>query len=780
MKKRSQKLLALLLTTGLCVGMLSGCGGGAGEEPSQTTETNEPAQTTETEQPAETEQTAEPAQTDEAAETASDGTLVVTATGFENKFSPFFSANADDTNVQETTQLLLMGVDRVSNPVLKGIEGETREYNGTPYTYTGPADITVTENADGTVTYDVKLRDDIVFSDGTPVDIDDLIFTLYVLLDPSYDGSFTLYSAPFQGLEDYQGGMDTLLNLLLNAGRDNTDFTYWDEATQTAFWDALDNQAGPAFAQSIIDYCVANGYAAEGDIPAATAAWGYEANSAEEMYAAMCEAYDNDLVTMSETEMATSSLFELLDDYNTYNVGIETGESVDYIEGIQRIDDYNLRVVTSELDATMIYNFNIPVAPLHYYGDESQYDYENHKFGFPKGDLSIVKEKTTQPLGAGPYVFKEASNGVVYMEANPLYYKGEPKTKYLNYIETKEADMLNGIETGTCDLATPSYSTEVAAQIAELNGGDESLEGDVITTLLVDYRGYGYVGLSGDNVKVGNDPSSDASKNLRKAIATVISAYRDEGIDSYYGNTASVINYPISNTSWAAPQVTDDGYTVAYSVDVDGNPIYTSDMSAEEKYAAALEAALGYFEAAGYTVTDGKLTAAPDGAKLEYTVNIGGGGAGDHPTFLILKNAADAFESIGFTLTVNDLANASDLYASYQTGVAEMWCAAWQSSADPDMYQLYHSEGATNYYRINDADLDDLIMEARQSTDQTYRKGLYKAAMEIIMDWGVELPVYQRSEAYVVSTERVDVSSLPSDMTPYYSYMNEWENVVVK
>ena len=27
---------------------------------------------------------------------------------------------------------------------------------------------------------------------------------------------------------------------------------------------------------------------------------------------------------------------------------------------------------------------------------------------------------------------------------------------------------------------------------------------------------------------------------------------------------------------------------------------------------------------------------------------------------------------------------------------------------------------------------------------------MYKAAMEIIMDWGVELPVYQRSEAYVV------------------------------
>ncbi len=769
---KSKRILALLLALVMCCSMLYGCGG-SGETGGQQTETQEPAQA---EEPAQEEE--EPAA--EESEAAEDGTLVVTVQGFENKFSPFFSANADDTQVQEATQLFMMYVDRVSNPVLKGIEGETREYNGTSYTYTGPADITVTENEDGTVYYDATIRDDLVFSDGTPVDIDDFIFSLYVYLDPAYDGSATLYSAPILGLDKYLGGMDTLLNLLLDAGRDNTDFTYWDEATQTKFWDEIDNEAGPAFAQSIIDYCIANGYAEEGDEAGAAAAWGYEAANAQEMYAMMCEAYDNDLRTMSDTEMATSGLFELMSSYDTYNMGVETGESVDYIEGIQRVDDYSVRIVTSELDATMIYNFQIAISPLHYYGDESQYDYDNHKFGFPKGDLSIIKEKTVKPMGAGPYMFNEVSNGVVYMEANPNYYKGAPKTKYLNYIETKEADMLNGIATGTCDLANPSYSTEVAEQIAELNGGDPALEGSVITTELIDYRGYGYLGISADNVKVGDDPSSEASRDLRKAIATVIAAYRDEGIDSYYGNTASVINYPISNTSWAAPQVTDDGYTVAYSVDVDGNPLYTSDMSSEDKYAKALEAALGFFEAAGYTVEDGKLTAAPQGAKLEYTVNIGGGGAGDHPTFLILKNAADAFASIGFTLTVNDLANASDLYASYQSGVAELWCAAWQSTADPDMFQLYHSEGATNYYRINDEDLDTLIMDARESTDQTYRKGLYKAAMEIIMEWGVELPVYQRSDAYVVSTERVDISSLPSDMTPYYTWANELENLVVK
>ena len=754
---KSKKFLALLLGLVMCVGTFAGCGS------KEATET--------------------PAATEETAATEEAGTLVLSAQGFENKFSPFFAASADDQDVADFTQLYMMYSDRVANPILNGIEGETRSYNGTDYTYYGPADIVITENEDGTVYYDMTMRDDLVFSDGTPVDIDDFIFSLYVLLDPSYDGSSTLYSTPILGLEEYRTGMDTLFNLLCAAGRDNTDFTYWDEATQTAFWADVD-QAGEKFAQEIVDYCVAAGSAEEGDVATAASMWsldGLEADAtAADFFALMVEAYDGDLMTLSSTETAGSALTDLMNDYATYSVGIQTGESAANIEGIQRTGDYSVRIVASQLDATMIYQMAQPIAPLHYYGDEALYDYENNSFGFAKGDLSGVKEKTTKPMGAGPNKIVEVSIGVVRMEANEKYYQGEPKTKYVNLIETKEADMLNGISTGTIDIATPSYTTVLADQIAEINGGDTSLDGSVITTKLIDYRGYGYIGIAANNVKVGDDPASEESKALRKALGTVLAAYREEGVDSYYGDTASIINYPISNTSWAAPQVTDDGYTVAYSVDVEGNPIYTADMDTAAKYEAALNAALGYFEAAGYTVEDGKLTAAPAGAKLEYTVNIGAGGAGDHPSFLILKNAADAFAKIGLTLTVNDLANAADLYASYQTGAAELWCAAWQSSSDPDMYQLYHSEGSTNYYQLADEDLDTLIMDARQSTEQSYRKGLYKAAMEIIMDWGVEIPVYQRSDAYIVSTERVDVDSLPTDMTPYWNWKSELENIVVK
>lgn len=776
--KKCKKVLAVLLTLTMTFS-LAACGSdntdtpAADETPTDST-SNETTETPKTEDNTSTSSDTVP----------ENDTLVASVEqGLEGKFSPFFSLSANDTSIMEMTTVYVLESDRVGNPIMNGIEGETRSYNGTDYTYYTASDIVVTENADGTVYYDVTIRDDIQFTDGTTADIDDVIFGMYVYLDPTYDGNSTLFSTAIEGIEEYRSGMEPLYSLLIAAGEDNADFTYWDEATQKKFWETDFPAAQEGFAQAILDYCINNGYnSADDPVEVIAQNWGFtevpEGATVADFFDNMLEAYEGDYITLSDTENADgATIWSFLDE--SYMVGIETGSSAPNVTGIQRTGDYSMRVVTTKVDATMIYQLALPIAPMHYYGDESLYDYDNNSFGFPKGDLSSVKAKTTEPMGAGPYIFDSYSNGMVYMNANPNYFKGAPKIPHLNFMEAAEADKVTGITAGTMDITDPSYSTDVASQVADINGS-EDLDGSIITTRLIDYRGYGYVGLAANNIKVGNDPSSEESRNLRKAIATVIAAYRDEGVDSYYGSTASVINYPISNTSWAAPQVTDDGYQIAYSVDVDGNPIYTSGMSTEDKYAAALEAALGYLEAAGFTVEDGKVTAAPEGAKLEYQVNIGGGGAGDHPTFLILKNASDAFATIGMTLTVNDLANSSDLYASYQTGVAEMWCAAWQAASDPDMYQLYHSQGSTNYYQIADDDLDELIEAGRLSTDQTYRKGLYKAAMEIIMDWGVELPVYQRSECVMLSSERVNVDTLAKDMTPYWGWAAEIQNLEMK
>ena len=765
--KNTKQVLALAMAVAMAAGLLAGCGSSASSS---------------AESVASGEATSEAAATDTG---SSDGTLVLADTGFEGKFSPFFAASSADQHVIDLTNIALLGADRKGEMILKGIEGETREYNGTDYTYYGPADCEVTENADGTVTYAINMRDDLVFSDGTPITIDDVIFNLYVYMDPTYDGSATLYSMPIAGLDDYRNSMTTLSKLIAEAGEDNTDNSLFTAEQQKAFWDAV-NEGGTAFAQEIVDYCVSAGYAADSnDVATAASAWGFDGLAADatakDFFLAIAEKYDWNFASM-EAETAGSALSDLIpaDVYAYSTTGVATGADVDTVSGIVKTGDYSMTITTTELSNSMIYQLQLPIASLDYYGDRSLYDYDNHSYGFKKGDLSKVRSVTSAPMGAGVYTFNKYSDGVIYLDANPNYYEGEALIKHVNMKETQEADKITGVQAGTIDISDPSYSLEAANQIATINGGDSDLDGSVITTRLKDFRGYGYIALSAENVKVGNDPASEESKDLRKAIMTVIAAYRDEGINSYYGDTATIINYPMSNTSWAAPSVTDDGYKIAYSTDVDGNEIYTSDMSGDTKYAAALQAALGYFEAAGYTVENGQVTAAPAGAKMEYTVNIGASGNGDHPSFQVLTNAAAALKTIGFTLTVNDLANASDLYSSYQSGVAEGWVAAWQSTNDPDMYQLYDSNGSTNYYEINDADLDELIEAARQTTDQDARKAMYKEAMEIILDWGVELPVYQRSEATIFSSERVDTATIPNDMTPYWTYQSEINKIALK
>ena len=767
-----KRALALILSLVMCVGLFTACG--------------------------------EQKNPDGNGDESKDTPLVVGYSAFNQKFSPFFSETEYDQDVWVMTSLSMLNSDRQGQIIMKGIEGETHNYNGTDYTYYGPADCEIVQKDDGTVDYNFKMREDLVFSDGEKVTIDDVIFSMYVLCDPTYDGNSTLYAAPIQGMAAYRAGMTTLAKALAAAGRDNADFTYWTEEQQTKFWDNFDKGLVP-FAEGIVAACVEAGLNTEGEIAGAAANWGFDGLAEDATIQDFAMAIGNQygwVFSAMEKEVGNSDALSTMMDADVYNdyptTGVKTGESADSITGIKKTGDYSMTVTLDKVDATAIYQLGVTIAPLHYYGDPAQFDAANNKFGFPKGDLSSVRAKTTEPMGAGPYKFLKYEDGVVYFEANENYFMGAPKTKYLNFQQCmSDDDKLNGVITGTIDITDPTFSNDTVDAITKANNGS-GVDGDKITTDTVDNLGYGYLGMAAACVNVGGEPGSDASKNLRKAFATVFSVYRDVAIESYYGERASVINYPISNTSWAAPQPTDDGYKVAFSVDVNGNDIYTSGMSADERYAAALQAALGYFEAAGYTVTDGKLTAAPAGAKLEYELQIPADGSGDHPSFMMVSEAKKALETIGMNLIITDLSDSSGLWTGIDAHQVDMWCAAWNATVDPDMYQIYYSDvanckgdlstgknpyggpaqgGSNKMYCIADPELDNLIMTARESLDQSYRKTMYKACLDIVVDWAVEVPVYQRQNAIIFSTERVNMSTVTPDITTFYKWYSEIENI---
>ena len=758
-----KKALALILSLVMCVGLFAGCG-------QQNDANNDGNQ--------------------DQGSTAK--TLVVGTQNFDGKFSPFFYTNDYENQVMSMVFDALLGTDREGSVVLKGIEGDVRPYNGTDYTYYGVADCEIVENEDGTVDYNITLKPGVKFSDGTEMTIDDVIFSYYVLLDPTYDGVSTLYSIPIKGLDAYRSGMDSRMNLILAAGPDGYTATdFFTEDQYNTFWAAF-NAAGVKFTQEILDYVVAAGSATASDSVAAQAAnWGYElaeGATVEDFWKAIVAKYGYDISDNginAETAGTSISAFieaEIGDAFSDYTVGVQTGESAPNVAGIVKTGDYSMTVTLTEINATAIYQIPVTICPMHYYGETEKYDYDNNKFGFDKGDLSHVKSVTSAPVGSGPYTFESYSNGAVTLEKNAGYWKGEPKIDTIIWREMQDVDKIPGVVSGTIDITDPSYSKEAADQIKKANSNGE-ISGDVLQTDLVANLGYGYVGFNANRVKVGNGNGGDeASKNLRKAIATIIAVYRDVAVDSYYGEFANVINYPISDTSWAAPRVTDEGYKVAFSVDVNGNDIYTDGMSAEDKYAAAKQAALGYFEAAGYTVTDGKITAAPADARMDAEVMVGGSGTGDHPTFMALTLASDALKELGFNLIVSDMSNFSEMTNAINAGNADMFAMAWQATPDPDMFQIYHSQGGSNEksYWIKDAELDDLIMQARQSTDQTYRKTLYKECLDIVADWAVEIPVYQRQNCVIISAQRVNLDTVTPDITTYWQWYNDLELLDLK
>ena len=137
-----------------------------------------------------------------------------------------------------------------------------------------------------------------------------------------------------------------------------------------------------------------------------------------------------------------------------------------------------------------------------------------------------------------------------------------------------------------------------------------------------------------------------------------------------------------------------------------------------------------------------------------------------------IRNRED-LEKIGFDLVINDLSDSSVLWSATEGGTAEIWCAAWGSSIDPDMYQIYHSEGGSAYmYRINQKELDDMVMDARSTTDQAVRKAIYKEALDYIVDYAVEIPIYQRQQCSIYAMDRIDVdnSEMLHDQTTFYNF----------
>lgn len=475
------------------------------------------------------------------------------------------------------------------------------------------------------------------------------------------------------------------------------------------------------------------------------------------------------------------------------NISGITTHKVTNFNGKSLGEEYDvLSIKINDVDPKAIYNFAFTVAPMHYYsGTWNGKDYVaafdgKTEFGLEFGEIKFMNEvinapnKVGLPVGAGTYKASNATgsgnvtsdtffnNNMVYYERNPYFETlgsgiSNAKIKYVRYKVVESDQIINALTNGDIDFGEPSATQENIGAVS--NAGLGHVE---IAT-----SGYGYVGIN---------PRFVPDINVRRAI---IKAMKTSMItDNYYkGGLAEIIYRPMSKTNWAYPK----DATVFKSAD--GTLDYSYDSTGYE--------IKKLIEDAGYRFNGTCYEKTIEGFgvdKLDYKLTIAGGSV-DHPAYAMFLNAAKILNSVGFDVKVVTSQTAlSDLSA----GKLAIWAAAWSSTIDPDMYQVYHMDSqasstsnwgykqikagknteayATEYQIITD--LSALIDQGRATTNQNERKGIYAQALDKIMEFAVEMPTYQRNDMSAYNKNVLDESTMTpaSERSPYNGLLSRlWE-----
>jgi len=182
--KKIARFICMLLSLTMVVGTLAACGGGGGD----TGYNNEK------------------------------DVFTMTLGEPDNVFSPFFSTSAYDSEVWGTTQISMLSTNALGKPYCGEDEPTMAlNYNQTIYikgeavpedqVEARTADLSEAEKENGDLyytKYEFLVKNGVKDSTGTPLTIKDVLFNMYVYLDPMYTGSSTMYSTDIKGLDAYR------------------------------------------------------------------------------------------------------------------------------------------------------------------------------------------------------------------------------------------------------------------------------------------------------------------------------------------------------------------------------------------------------------------------------------------------------------------------------------------------------------------------------------------------------------------------------------------------
>ncbi len=806
-------------------------------------------------------------------------------------FNPFFATSANDANIVAMTQIAMLTTDyKGGNSVDVGYgDGQAVVVKDYSEIYDEDEDVTV---------YTFVLKNDILFSDGHPLTMEDVLFNMYVYLDPVYTGSSTMYSTDILGLKNYRtqtfGSSDSddeaissaaagragnrikeLINLYSQVGRTQTAGSYsadYDtmidaiskhtvsdgykkavsakpstvtnaqlkadyELTLKLFREELEKDFASAkenyteepfksheeFQDEIFCFMFLEGFV---EVTYAKDAEGKEdrtrIESLKPQYSnvtdkesAISYVYNQKVeneLNIILTYWATAT--ELMTQYTAQAKTVilqemngGDGLAVKNIEGIvslghttstasvtvgdktytvaqehnedgtpKNADEYDvLQITINGVDPKAIWNFAFSVAPQHYYAVGYDVDIENDNFGVEFGSFDFMRDviQSTKniklPMGAGPYKVTDSSNSdspkeddffsnnVVYFKSNDKFIMGEPKIEKLRYRVVSASNAIAALKEGSVHYISPQYT---AYNIGEL----DKMAANGIEKRSSDQLGYGYIGINAGKVP---------DINLRRAIMCAMDT--SLALSYYQAGTAEQIYWPMSLVSWAYPK------------DENGDPQKINDHeypAVRFNEETAKTNIRKYMDAAGVSEKDSRLS-------IKFT--IAGADLTDHPTYLTFRAAAELLNEMGWDIEVVPDTQA---LTKLSTGSLAVWAAAWGTTVDPDMYQVYHKNSTatsvlawgyreilaspSSYPEENEIlnDLSAVIDEARETNDREERCELYEEAMGYVLDLAIELPVYQRDVLYAFDSNVIKSSSVPSqsEINPYTSPLDHiWE-----
>ncbi|MCH5142482.1 MAG: hypothetical protein J1G07_02065 [Clostridiales bacterium] len=131
--------------------------------------------------------------------------FVIAIGATDGNFSPFFATAQYDVQVTELTQISMLTGDAKGN-IAYG-DDEPTVVLDMKETFYADKEGTIVSDAgsmDGKTVYEFVIKKGIKFSNGSDLTIKDVLFNLYVYLDPVYFGSSTIYSTDIIGLAAYR------------------------------------------------------------------------------------------------------------------------------------------------------------------------------------------------------------------------------------------------------------------------------------------------------------------------------------------------------------------------------------------------------------------------------------------------------------------------------------------------------------------------------------------------------------------------------------------------